>query len=420
MRIGSWRTAAVAFLAGLALGIVPARAADEGGEEPGDEPEGRAPAADAAKAALVRAYAEDFKVVLKSHQRNRPGEEYLREGEDAPQGLPRHLVVDPPYWFVLGDKVEVLRQKGPDRVRARVEDLEAGQTLVVEMGTIERPEEAGPGAVPGDPPRPGRAPILEYPHPGDEKELHTMGVRTDRLLILDDPALAVTKLDRGFWEERVREAGAVFHGTLESLEDGPGDDVFCRISVDRGLKGLAAGTTKVTALRRKEPIIETDWRETPEHLGLGTDLIAKYAERKMRRALQAGRRYLFFTSGDSALRILGATHEVPAAAEIDPEILKILGNPAGGGPAPAALPEAGPLGQRVRIDLREAPISEVLSTLARDAGLRYLADAPALSAARPVTISGEKTLREILATAASQAGLEWEITADGFAAFRAP
>lgn len=80
--------------------------------------------------------------------------------------------------------------------------------------------------------------------------------------------------------------------------------------------------------------------------------------------------------------------------------------------------DRGALSRRVRLRLEGSSLADLLEFLGKETGLRYLASSEALRSARPVTVSGEKSVREILDEAAAQAGVSYDLAADGAIAIR--
>lgn len=75
-------------------------------------------------------------------------------------------------------------------------------------------------------------------------------------------------------------------------------------------------------------------------------------------------------------------------------------------------PEAG-LSGMITLDFKSAPLADVLKDLKDKAGLQYLAPEEVLKNAAPVTLSGEKTVKEHLDDACARANVAWEKTAEG-------
>ncbi len=102
----------------------------------------------------------------------------------------------------------------------------------------------------------------------------------------------------------------------------------------------------------------------------------------------------------------------------------------GGGPSSTgnsqrgAAPDPGSLSKKVKPSAKDAgkptTLAKVLALLEQKAGVKYLAPADVLKAAKPVTLKpGERTAKEILDDAAAQAGVEWSLTPDGVVAIKA-
>lgn len=84
-----------------------------------------------------------------------------------------------------------------------------------------------------------------------------------------------------------------------------------------------------------------------------------------------------------------------------------------------ALGASPPVPARAALAVRGVPLEKALEALASRTGLRYAVSEEVLRTARPVTYEGEAEVAAILADIATQAGVEWGMTREGAAVFRA-